>query len=390
MHVTQVAIVLGGVGRRPADDIDASLAQVVDRLLLGRVQVARRDDVGAAALQGQEQGRGLRLEVDRRSRSACPRMAASARTRRPSAAATARFRRPTRTATRCLLLPLRGHRYLRGGRVPVRRRVAPGAAGTSHWPGRGDCRARGRPPVSRSPIDFGRALIDRIFPRGALILSVLSFVVLRAGIVRNRVFANTYGAGPELDAYNAAFRIPEIALDVLVAAGLTAPFVPIYSSLRRDDEGAANDFGRTVLTGADPRDDRRRRRDLRSRPRGSRRQIGAGFDARDARAVRDARPDQLLRPRSCSRRRSVWARSSSRTGVSCSTPSRRSSTRPGSSSARWSGAPNDLGIVATAWGAVAGAALHLGIRGDRHAPDAFRRPTGVPHSGHRRSASSSA
>ena len=54
------------------------------------------------------------------------------------------------------------------------------------------------------------------------------------GIVRNRVFANTYGAGAELDAYNAAFRIPEIALDVLVAAGLTAPFVPIYSSLRHD------------------------------------------------------------------------------------------------------------------------------------------------------------
>ena len=72
------------------------------------------------------------------------------------------------------------------------------------------------------------------------------------GIVRNRVFANTYGAGAELDAYNAAFRIPEIALDVLVAAGLTAPFVPIFSSLRHEtgDDAVANDFGRTVLTGA--------------------------------------------------------------------------------------------------------------------------------------------
>jgi putative peptidoglycan lipid II flippase len=71
------------------------------------------------------------------------------------------------------------------------------------------------------------------------------------GIVRNRVFANTYGAGAELDAYNAAFRIPEIALDVLVAAGLTAPFVPIYSSLRQaDDDEPANEFGRTVLTAA--------------------------------------------------------------------------------------------------------------------------------------------
>ena len=94
--------------------------------------------------------------------------------------------------------------------------------------------------MTRSPAVMTRSLIDRIFPRGRSILSFLSFAYFIAGIVRNRIFANTYGAGPELDAYNAAFRIPEIALDVLVAAGLTAPFVPIYSALRRDDEGAAN------------------------------------------------------------------------------------------------------------------------------------------------------
>jgi len=96
-----------------------------------------------------------------------------------------------------------------------------------------------------------RGLVDRVFPRGAILLSVLSLGYFVAGIIRNRVFANTYGAGAELDAYNAAFRIPEIALDVLVAAGLTAPFVPIYSRLRHDDgDEPANDFGRTVLTGA--------------------------------------------------------------------------------------------------------------------------------------------
>ena len=96
-----------------------------------------------------------------------------------------------------------------------------------------------------------RGLLDRVFPRGAILLSVLSLGYFATGIIRNRVFANTYGAGAELDAYNAAFRIPEIALDVLVAAGLTAPFVPIYSRLRHDDgDEPANDFGRTVLTGA--------------------------------------------------------------------------------------------------------------------------------------------
>jgi putative peptidoglycan lipid II flippase len=107
--------------------------------------------------------------------------------------------------------------------------------------------------VTRYLADFGyavRALIDRVFPRGALILSVLSLGYFATGVVRNRVFANTFGAGNELDAYYAAFRLPEIALDVLVAAGLTAPFVPIFTSLRHDDETAANRFGQTVLTGA--------------------------------------------------------------------------------------------------------------------------------------------
>ncbi len=37
---------------------------------------------------------------------------------------------------------------------------------------------------------------------------------------------------------------------MLVAAGLTAPFVPIYSSLRRQGDQPANEFGRTVLTAA--------------------------------------------------------------------------------------------------------------------------------------------
>ena len=99
-----------------------------------------------------------------------------------------------------------------------------------------------------------RRLIDRVFPRGALLLSVLSLGYFAAGIVRNRILAGEYGAGSELDAYNAAFRIPEIALDILVASGLSAPFVPIFSRLLGggDEEGRreAEAFGQSVLTGA--------------------------------------------------------------------------------------------------------------------------------------------
>lgn len=95
-----------------------------------------------------------------------------------------------------------------------------------------------------------QAIVRRILPPGALVLSSLGLAYFAMGILRNRIFATTFGAGPDLDAYNAAFRIPEIALDVLVAAGLTAPFVPVYSALRERDRSAADDFARTVLTGA--------------------------------------------------------------------------------------------------------------------------------------------
>jgi putative peptidoglycan lipid II flippase len=93
-----------------------------------------------------------------------------------------------------------------------------------------------------------RAVFARYVPPGAVLLGVLTFAAYGAGLVRDRIFARTYGAGPELDAYNAAFVLPELLLDVLVASGLTAPFVPIFTTLGRTDPDAPPRFAQTVLT----------------------------------------------------------------------------------------------------------------------------------------------
>jgi putative peptidoglycan lipid II flippase len=93
-----------------------------------------------------------------------------------------------------------------------------------------------------------RRLIDVVFPRGAFTLSVLSLAYFGMGLVRNRVLSSAFGSSTEYEAYVAAFRIPEIAFDVIVAAGLTAPFVPIFNGLRERDPAAADRFGQTVLT----------------------------------------------------------------------------------------------------------------------------------------------
>ena len=91
----------------------------------------------------------------------------------------------------------------------------------------------------------------RFLPAGAAVLSALIFASYVMGLVRDRIFARTFGAGTELDAYNAAFVLPELLLDVLVEAGLAAPFIPIFLQLRAQGDGSEADrFARTILTGA--------------------------------------------------------------------------------------------------------------------------------------------
>ncbi|HEX5015597.1 MAG TPA: lipid II flippase MurJ [Candidatus Limnocylindrales bacterium] len=95
-----------------------------------------------------------------------------------------------------------------------------------------------------------RRLTDAFLPRGAIVLSLLTLGYFVMRQIQNRVLANAFGLSDELDIYYVAVRIPEVALDILVAAGLTAPFVPIFTQLRRGGDQAANDFARTVLTAA--------------------------------------------------------------------------------------------------------------------------------------------
>ncbi len=90
-------------------------------------------------------------------------------------------------------------------------------------------------------------LVRRLLPGGAITLSALTFAGYVMGLGRDKVLAHTFGAGAELDAYNAAFILPELALDVVVAGGLVAPFVPLFLGLRDKAAEEADQFARTVL-----------------------------------------------------------------------------------------------------------------------------------------------
>src|SRR6185503_18642660 len=60
------------------------------------------------------------------------------------------------------------------------------------------------------------------------------------GVVRTVAIADAFGSTPELDAYNIAFRIPDLIFQVLAGATLGSAFIPVFSRLyRRESEAAA-------------------------------------------------------------------------------------------------------------------------------------------------------
>ena len=93
-----------------------------------------------------------------------------------------------------------------------------------------------------------RERLATILPRGVILLSALTFASYVMGLVRDRTFARTFGASSELDVYNAALVLPELTLDVLVVAGLSSAFVPVFARLKHDDGDSTQVFARTVLT----------------------------------------------------------------------------------------------------------------------------------------------
>ncbi|MDO8557711.1 MAG: murein biosynthesis integral membrane protein MurJ [bacterium] len=85
-----------------------------------------------------------------------------------------------------------------------------------------------------------------ISSRGILVGTTFASYVL--GLLRDRLFAHTFGAGQELDAYQAAFLLPDFLLNFLIAGGLAAAFVPLFLEAKSKDPKQAILFARTITT----------------------------------------------------------------------------------------------------------------------------------------------
>ncbi len=68
----------------------------------------------------------------------------------------------------------------------------------------------------------------KLFYSGALILGISSFISRFLGLIRDRLFAEQFGAGIQLDAYYAAFRIPDFIFNLLILGALSSAFIPVF------------------------------------------------------------------------------------------------------------------------------------------------------------------
>jgi putative peptidoglycan lipid II flippase len=99
------------------------------------------------------------------------------------------------------------------------------------------------PPSSPGGTSIGRVLVN-----ASLILTVAALASRLLGWVRLLVIGSQFGASRELDAYFAAFRIPDAIFQLVVAGALSAALIPVFSGYRaRDQEREAWKLASSII-----------------------------------------------------------------------------------------------------------------------------------------------
>jgi putative peptidoglycan lipid II flippase len=95
----------------------------------------------------------------------------------------------------------------------------------------------GEPPPGSSAEPAARSARSGLV-RAGVILSA-TFLISRAlGYVRTVVLGATFGAGPELDAFFAAFRVPDLIFQLVAAGAMGSALIPVLAGLMASGERA--------------------------------------------------------------------------------------------------------------------------------------------------------
>lgn len=90
---------------------------------------------------------------------------------------------------------------------------------------------------------------DKSLERAATSVTAATFVSRIFGLVREQVVAYLFGAQWQTDAFNIAFRIPNMLRDLFAEGALSAAFIPTFTDVRtRRGEGASWELANRVIT----------------------------------------------------------------------------------------------------------------------------------------------
>ncbi|MEO7117971.1 MAG: murein biosynthesis integral membrane protein MurJ [Candidatus Limnocylindrales bacterium] len=79
-------------------------------------------------------------------------------------------------------------------------------------------------------------MIGRSLARAGAVVVAAFFVSRLLGWLRIVIIGNIFGAGPELDAYFAAFRIPDLIFQLVAAGAISSALIPVLTGLIHDGE----------------------------------------------------------------------------------------------------------------------------------------------------------
>ncbi len=83
--------------------------------------------------------------------------------------------------------------------------------------------------------------------RATVIIAVFSVLAKVLGVVRDAVFSNHFGTSYIIDAYFAAFRIPDFVFNLLILGTFSVAFIPIFSEALMKDKKSADRLASSIM-----------------------------------------------------------------------------------------------------------------------------------------------
>ena len=89
--------------------------------------------------------------------------------------------------------------------------------------------------------------LEKTVGGAAIIIAGASILSRLIGLLRDRLLSSTFGAGQVLDAYYAAFRLPDLVFNTLVLGALSSAFIPVFLEAWSLDKKRAWQISNSIL-----------------------------------------------------------------------------------------------------------------------------------------------